>query len=337
MSASSASFSKLLHHLYSQLARARRRYYRQRPHLRRRLAAPVISVGNLTVGGSGKTPLVTEIARLLLSMGERPAILSRGYARKISRDGVLVVSDGHQILSDVEQSGDEPFMMARKVPAAAVLVCASRYLAGRLAESRLGATVHILDDGFQHFDLMRDVDLLIAPDAGEDARTLPSGRFREPLDAASDADALLICTAGLAVQDPPYDLENPPYDSTHLGVSTSFEFTRRIAGPPPEGPAFAFAGIARPERFYRDLESEGWQLAGRQSFRDHHHYSRRDVDAIAVAARKSGATNIVTTEKDAVRLPAHADVPIAAVPLETSIEPRFGEWIADRLRRARAA
>lgn len=320
----------MLHHLYSHLARARRRYYRQRPHLRRRLAAPVISVGNLTVGGSGKTPLVAEIARILLAMGERPAILSRGYARRIPSDGVVVVSDGDRMLSDMDRSGDEPFMMARKVPAAAVLVCASRYLAGRLAESRLGATVHILDDGFQHFELMRDVDLLIAPDSGEDVRTLPFGRFREPLDAAKDADALLVHVrrAGLELQDPPY---------IPFGVPISFDFTRRLAGPPPHGPAFAFAGIARPDRFYRDLEAEGWQLTGRQSFRDHHHYSRRDIDVIAAAARQSGATTIVTTEKDAVRLPAHPDVPIAAVPLETSIEPRFGEWIADRLRRARSA
>ena len=178
--------------LYSRLARARRRYYQRRPYLRRRLAAPVISIGNLTVGGSGKTPLAAEIARALLDMRERPSILSRGYARKIRDEGVVIVSDGRSVLEGVERSGDEPQMLARAVPGAAVLVSGSRYVAGRIAESRLGCTVHVLDDGFQHFDLARDIDLLVLPDAAEDTRTLPFGRFREPLDAASAADAFFV-------------------------------------------------------------------------------------------------------------------------------------------------
>jgi len=116
----------LLDLLYSRLARARRRYYQQRPELRRRLAAPVISIGNLTVGGSGKTPLAAEVARMLVEMGERPSILSRGYARKIFDEGVVIVSDGSRVLESVERSGDEPQMLARAVPGAAVLVSSSR-------------------------------------------------------------------------------------------------------------------------------------------------------------------------------------------------------------------
>ena len=324
----------MLHHIYSQLARARRRYYKQRPHLRRRLDAPVISVGNLTVGGSGKTPLVAEIARILLARGERPAILSRGYGRRVHAEGVVVVSDGGAVIGDVDRSGDEPLMMALQVPTAPVLVCTRRYLAGRLAESRLGATVHILDDGFQHFDLMRDVDLLIAPEPGEDVRTLPSGRFREPLDAANDADALLICKAGDRGQNPPSDRDRDPAYMSE--VQTRFTFTRRIAGPAPGGAAFAFAGIAKPDRFYGDLHAAGWQLAGRRSFPDHYRYTPRDIGAIGAEAARLGAHTILTTEKDAVRLPPSALV-ITAVPLETSIEPGFEEWIADRLRRARSA
>ena len=283
----------------------------------------MISVGNLTVGGSGKTPLVAEIARLLIAMGERPAILSRGYARRVPSDGVVVVSDGREVRTDVERSGDEPLMLARNVPHAAVLVCPSRYLAGRLAESRLGSTVHILDDGFQHFALMRDIDLLIAPADDEVARMLPFGRFREPLDAASAADAVMV-EVGDSVSHESHD-------------PATFRFTRRITGPAPDEPVFAFAGIARPERFYHDLETRGWQLTGRKSFRDHRHYSPRDVEAIVAAARRSGARKILTTEKDAVRLPALTGVPIIAVPLETSVEPRFGPWIAERLQRARSA
>ncbi len=285
----------------------------------------MISIGNLTVGGSGKTPLAAEIARVLLDLGERPAILSRGYGRRTPSDGVVIVSDGRQRQADVDHSGDEPFMLARMVPQAAVLVCSSRYVAGRLAESRLGCTVHILDDGFQHFDLMRDIDLLVAPDALNDVRTLPTGRFREPLDAARDADALLIET-------PHKDL------AARLGVPIAFEFTRRLTGPAADTPAFAFAGIARPERFYSDLEKSGWQITGRRSFRDHHHYSRRDIEALIAEARQSGARVILTTEKDAVRLKTESrDIPIVPMPLEIAIEPRFTVWLTERLRSVRSA
>jgi tetraacyldisaccharide 4'-kinase len=293
-------------------------------------------VGNLTVGGSGKTPLAAEIARMLVGMGERPSILSRGYARRIVDEGVVVVSDGHRVLSDVAHAGDEPVMLARLVPRTAVLVSSSRYIAGCVAERTLGCTVHVLDDGFQHFDLMRDVDLLVAPETLDDTRTLPFGRFREPLDAAAMADALMVDTKARNVS------------TERLNVGTVFEFSRRIGGPVPDRPAFAFAGIARPERFYNDLEDAGWRLTGRRSFADHHHYSKREVDEIVRAAIDSGAQVILTTQKDMVRLesvPMGSD-PLAntgsrpqvtAVPLDVTIAPAFGPWLLERLRAGRAA
>jgi tetraacyldisaccharide 4'-kinase len=246
---------------------------------------------------------------------------------------VVVVSDGRQIQADVEQSGDEPLMLARMVPGAAVLVSSSRYVAGRVAESRLGCTVHVLDDGFQHFDLMRDIDLLVAPETLDDVRTLPAGRFREPLDAAAAADALLVEEQSAAAA------------LRHL-VPIAFTFSRRLAGPDPDRPAFAFAGIARPDRFYRDLENDGWQITGRRSFPDHHHYSLRDIVAVSQAARASGAQVVLTTEKDAVRLAgSRSDAgagssptpPIVAIPQKTSIDPAFHAWLAERLRGVRSA
>src|SRR6185369_10264773 len=124
-------------------------------------------------------------------MGERPSILSRGYGRAKPADGVVVVSDGSHLLTDVAHAGDEPYMLARAVPGAVVVVNPSRYLAGRVAEARFGCTVHLLDDGFQHLALMREVDLLVAPPADFlHTRPLPFGRFREPLDADAAADAL---------------------------------------------------------------------------------------------------------------------------------------------------
>jgi tetraacyldisaccharide 4'-kinase len=342
----------LLHLLYTQLARSRRRYYQRRPHLRRRLAAPVISVGNLTVGGSGKTPIAAEIARMLIEMGERPSILSRGYARQQPSAGVVVVSDGVEMRSDVANAGDEPLMLARAVPCSAVLVSPNRYLAGRLAETRLGCTVHILDDGFQHFQLMRDVDLLVTPDSVDNVQTLPSGPFREPLDAARMADALLV---------PVSNGTDASLMSERLGVKPSFGFSRSLGvphviadgrsqrtgptyvGPILDGPprrAFAFAGIARPERFYADLEQSGWELTGRRSFRDHHQYRPREIEELVHSARESGADVLLTTEKDEVRLPKKAPgtfLPIASVPLLTSIEPAFREWLRERLRALRSA
>lgn len=291
-------------------------------------------MGNLTVGGSGKTPLAGAIAQMLLQMGERPAILSRGYARQIQEDGVVIVSDGTRVLSGVERSGDEPLMLARQVPGAAVLVCASRYTAGRIAETRLGCTIHVLDDGFQHFDLARDIDLLIAPDPDNDKRTLPFGRLREPLDAAAAADALMV-EAGRGDPGPTSRAagsQDPP---------PTFTFARQICGPTPDHPAFAFAGIAQPQRFFADLERAGWTLAGHRGFSDHHRYSRRDIEAVAAAAAGAGARVLLTTEKDLVRLETivrnmpELAPPIAAIGLTVSIDPSFSPWLHERLRAVR--
>ena len=170
----------------------RRSWYERHPQSRRSLDRPVISVGNLSVGGSGKTPIVAALARMLLDMGQRPAILSRGYARRRATDGVVVVSDGNRVLEPVENSGDEPQMLARALPGVPVLVCADRHLAGRLAEKRFDATVMLLDDGFQHLALGRNVDVLVMPASDLDDAVLPSGRLREPLDSASSADCVLV-------------------------------------------------------------------------------------------------------------------------------------------------
>jgi tetraacyldisaccharide 4'-kinase len=320
----------LLGFLYSQFVRARRRYYERRPDIRRRLASPVISVGNLTVGGSGKTPIAAELARVLIQIGERPSILSRGYARQTPSEGVVVVSDGQGVRTDVAHAGDEPYMLARAVPGAAVVVCPSRYLAGRLAESQLGCTVHVLDDGFQHLSLMRNIDLLVVvPDDFADVRTLPSGRFREPLDAALSADALLVPLGASAT---------PAEMAERLNVKRTFGFERKIRRPAADAaaPGFAFAGIAKPEAFFADLESAGWRLTGRRAFPDHHRYSSKDLHEIDRAARESGAALILTTSKDAVRIPRHS-LSFVEIPLEISLDSAFRAWLEQRLCEARAA
>jgi tetraacyldisaccharide 4'-kinase len=297
---------------------------------------PVISVGNLAVGGSGKTPVVATIARILLAAGERPAVLSRGYGRRRSADGVVVVGDGHRPQVPVEQSGDEPQMLASTLPGVPVLVSADRYLAGCLAERRFGCTVHILDDGFQHMQLARDVNLLLMSSGDLDEWLLPAGRLREPLDAARAADALLVSG----------DQHDVDLVASKVGVTPAFRVLSRQGEPrfifePRTRPTagrrvVAVAGIARPERFFAALRGGGWDVARQIVFRDHHWFSRRDLASIARAAVDERADLIVTTEKDAARLTATdiADSPIpwAAIPLEVSIEPAsFLSWLRERL------
>ncbi len=226
----------MLSAIYAAIVRRRRERYAARPDLRRRLRRPVISVGNLAVGGRGKTPTVATIARLLLEMGERPAVLSRGYGRREAADGVVVVRDPGDIRADVARSGDEPFMLARQLPGVSVLVSPERYLAGCLAEHRFGATVHILDDGFQHLQLERDIDIVLIG-RGDVAHplTLPFGRLREPLDTLVAADAVIAVDDDVQIDTVRHELP-------------VFRATRLLGRPviPCEGPAFACAGIAEP-------------------------------------------------------------------------------------------
>ncbi len=342
-SALSRSGPNLLSHLYGLVAKQRRRWYDRRPEARRRLAQPVISIGALTVGGSGKTPIVAHVATVLLGMGERPVILSRGYHRQQPVDGVVVVRDRTGVRSDLARSGDEPFMLARALAEVPVLVSEDRHVAGRLAETHLGATVHLLDDGFQHFSLYRDVDLVVIGAADvADPRTLPAGRLREPLDTVRRADALVV--------------ETPSTDQVQqvagrFGVETVFHFTRRLLAPRDAGTqqevaiqvgtrVLAVAAIARPEAFFEALRSYGYTIVETMTFRDHHPFSEDDLAAIGRAVLSHGAEFVATTEKDLVRLLPHAPFafPMVWVPLTVSVEPAdsFRVWLGERLGQARA-
>ena len=324
--------------VYGAAAAWRRRWYARHPSRRRALERPVVSVGNLRVGGSGKTPVVEHIARLLLDRGERPAILTRGYARRSPSDGVTIVSDGARVVADLDAAGDEPLMLARALPGVAVLVGADRYLCGCLAERQLGATVHLLDDGFQHFGLARNVDLLLASEEDLTDRPLPAGRLRERLSAATAADAALV-TAGYAAA--------AERVGRALGLDTAFRVTRTIGAPrmvagardsvvvPPASRVYLVTGIARPDRFETDVAAAGWEIGGMMAFRDHHPFDARDLKKIEAAAKAAFAAIILTTEKDAVRLAVcnPGDLPLASVPLYVGVEPadRFRDWLFARL------
>jgi tetraacyldisaccharide 4'-kinase len=305
----------LLDLLYAQGAAARRRWYERHPQQRRRLARPVVSIGNLTVGGSGKTPLVAAVARWLLDRGERPSILSRGYGRRDRRDGVVVVSDARGIRAGLEQSGDEPLMLAQQVPAAVVVVADDRHLAGTLAERQLGATVHLLDDGFQHVQLARDLDVLLTT-PGEIAagRPLPFGRLRERRDAAARADVVIVLET---------DAAGAKSEAWTLGISQSVAATRVLDVPAAVAGrrVVGVAGIAAPDRFFRMLADAGCDIVQSFSFADHHHFSDSDLRRIDEAA-KAAAAPVVTTEKDLVRLRARAALPFecVAVPMRLVLD-----------------
>jgi tetraacyldisaccharide 4'-kinase len=313
------------------LARRRRARYAARPDLQRRLVRPVISVGNLSVGGTGKTPLVGHVARELLAAGERPSILSRGYARPQAQDGVTVVSNREHVLAGYDHAGDEPLMLARQLPGCVVLVSPDRYLAGALAERRLGCTVHILDDGFQHLQLARSLDIVVVAASDLDDRVLPGGRLREPIDALRLADVAVIA-----------DHEPIEQEVRRAGAGRIFRMLRRLGEPrsaTPWGapipaadvPVSAFAGIGRPSVFFDELERAGWHLVTRTPFPDHHRYSRRDLERLGREASRSGAALLLTTEKDAIRIEGLGlnTPPVAWVPLHARVEPmdRFADLL----------
>jgi tetraacyldisaccharide 4'-kinase len=308
-----------------------------------------VSVGNLSMGGRGKTPIVAHIARLLLDAGERPAILSRGYGRRTVEDGVVVVSDGTHLLADVDRAGDEPLMLARALHGAGVFVCDQRAMAGALAERHFGATVHVLDDGFQHVSLARDVEIVVIAPEDLDDRPVPFGRLRQPVSALNAAHAVIVDdgTTLTAAEPQRYAavVAALPSHALRFSLRRTLGHVRSLDAdrpwPPQDtGSVVALAGIARPERFTAALRAAGWQVAREVTFRDHHRYIAADLSRLSSEVTSAGAIGVLTTEKDAERLLPWRPfpVPIAAVPLEVSIEPAdaFRSWLLDRIREAHA-
>ncbi len=278
------------------------------------LRSPVISIGNLTVGGTGKTPLAAYLARYLQGEGHEVAVLSRGY-RRASR-GVVEVANTEAILSNPSTAGDEPFLLASSCPGVRVVVGKKRVAAGKWIEDRAPVSVFLLDDGYQHLGLDRDLDLVLidASDPVGGARMVPFGRLREPLTSLRRADAVIVtrsdeafdqaevrrlisqyCRAGTPVFYAYHDLTSlRRLDESNARVSPMV-FSRR--------PVAMISGVARPERFLADLEHFGMSVVFRRRFRDHHRYLREEVSAFVEAAEAAGAEAILTTEKDAVNLP----------------------------------
>ena len=281
--------------LYCGASALRAALYRRGFLRRTRLAGPVISVGNLSVGGSGKTPVVARIAELLRDEGLPVAILSRGY-RGSFRGDALVVADGTSVQADAATAGDEPVMLARAVPGVVVAVGRRRDVVGRLVEARFGRRVHVLDDGFQHLRLARDLDVVCVSDEDLADSCVPAGRLRESPTALGRADVILAAD-GVG---PGGSLAAKTIRATRL--SEGFVDLAGATRPAPARP-FLMSGIARPERFAADVRARTGDLAGAMAFRDHHWFDGADIARVLIAARAAGADAVVTTAKDAVRLP----------------------------------
>ncbi len=322
--------------VYGQVTRFRRHWYEQRPHRQRQLGIPVISVGNLVVGGSGKTPVVAALAGLLRDGGYTPAVISRGYKRRRAAQDVMIVSDGASVLANVETSGDEPQLLARRLAGVPVVVGTRRYDAGVVARSRFGANVLILDDGFQHLPVARTVDLLLLSEADIGEQVLPAGRLREPLETARRADALLV--HGSAVESE--RIARRVAVELAFSVSVDYQplrlvtpFGAPVAQPPRR--VIILAAIARPERFVNAVRTLGYSVAGEITFRDHHWFTMSELERVQQQAREAGAEAILTTEKDAVRMvqATGGAIPFMYLPIDARIEPAnaFQHWLFERI------
>jgi tetraacyldisaccharide 4'-kinase len=292
----------LLSSIYGSIGTVRNRLYDRHMLRTRRLQGPVVSVGNLSVGGSGKTPFVILLGELLKARGIKFDVLSRGYGRK-SR-GILLVDPG----GFAPQFGDEPLLIARtlQVP---VIVGEDRFDAGQFAESKFGPQLHLLDDGFQHRHLYRDFDIVLVTPQDASDRLLPEGRLRERLTSLRRADVVVLTGGAEAGSFP---VQGKLIWRLRRGIAP------RNVPPRP----VVFCGIARPQNFVLQLRTANIEPAAEAFYRDHHAYSERDVRDLLALKEKSEAGGFVTTEKDAVNLGANLSAlqPLCVVPVRMQLD-----------------
>lgn len=332
--------------IYSAATRARLAAYRRGWFSVSRLAAPVISVGNLTTGGTGKTPLVDWVCRVVagrradhrdegsheITQRKKVCVLTRGYGKANPRSQV-VVSNGTQLLAHEREAGDEPFLLARNLLGiAAVIANPDRIAAGEWAIENLNSEAFVLDDGFQHLRLWRDLDIVTidATNPFGGGGLLPYGRLREPLSGLSRAGCVVI-TRTEQVEDWARIKElvgqiaaRVPIFSSRMIAAGIRELDGTLDGLAVDDgkrlsqPLGAFCGVGNPESFFSHLRRENYSLVFTRAFPDHHHYTQSDIDALVAEAKASGAKALITTAKDAIKLGAF-DFEIPCYVLEIKI------------------
>jgi len=326
--------------LYGAVTRTRLSLYRRGTFHTTKLDRPVISIGNITTGGTGKTPLVEYVARTLASQGKKVCILTRGYGRKDPHLQVIV-SDGYGVLASPSEAGDEPYLLATKLTGlAAVISSADRIAAGHEAIKDFGTDCFVLDDGFQHLRLARDLNVVTidATNPWGGGRLLPHGRLRESVEGMSRADCVVITRCDQvesvdALRDEISQLTRgkPIFESQMRLVRVSPLKNGGESLAPPARVA-AFCAVGNPASFFNMLRRAGYEIAVERAFPDHHTYSQEEIDAITRTARDAGAEVLVTTAKDAVKLRTLSfSIPCFVLEIEIAIDDAvaFGRLVSD--------
>ena len=278
-------------------------------------SALVISIGNLTCGGTGKTPLTIEIAKYLINKGYKVAVLSRGYKREITDQGNkdnILVSDGEEILADYERSGDEPYLIAKSVPKAIVLSGTSRVLTAQSA-IKLGAEILILDDGFQYLKLHRNENILILDKEKpfDNGYLLPAGELRELPDSIKRATAIVLSNSKTSVPETKTLNKIKQYTSNKPMIEMDYKIKNlkginiiKTINPQElkDKRVIAFSGIGNPKSFSSSLSEIGFNIIEHMIYDDHHKYEFGDISKIIDIAVKNKIENIITTEKDAIKI-----------------------------------
>lgn len=297
--------------VYGTIINLRNRLYEKGIFKSDTLKVPTISVGNITVGGTGKTPLVAYIAEFLANSGEKVCILTRGYRRENSK-ARIVVSDGKKIIEDARLSGDEPLELANQLREKAIIIAdANRLKAGIWAREKFDVSIFVLDDAFQHLRVKRDLDLVCIDAANPfgNKKVLPFGILREPLKNLKRADAIIITRANLLNENQIAELKtelenltNSPIFISRNKISKLTELKTKNKEQRTKDNFLAFCALGNPNNFFAQLKDENFNISGEYIFPDHHFYKQKDIEKIENSAAQSGAEALITTAKDAVKL-----------------------------------
>jgi tetraacyldisaccharide 4'-kinase len=320
------SLLSMVSKVYGGAVKLRRIFYKKNILTSKKLSCPIISIGNITVGGTGKTPMTIYVAQAVKKLGHNVAVISRGYKGKAEKNGGIV-SDGKVLLMTPEIAGDEPYMMAKRLKDVPVIVGKNRFKAGRQAISKFDPDVIVLDDGFQHLTLQRDLDIVLLDyhKPFGNRHLLPRGVMREPISALLSADAIIMTKSDTVKNNNEtslllrklrfFERKKPVYRSFHhpfvyriikgekkISWNNMQEVQRQNLDCIKGRTGFAFSGLADNYNFLRTLKSLKCNVSGFMEFPDHHPYSERDLEEILSAAKKSMSKCLITTEKDYVRI-----------------------------------
>jgi tetraacyldisaccharide 4'-kinase len=358
-----APFLSMASRVYGGAAKLRRTFYNSGVFKSKRLPCFIISIGNIVVGGTGKTPMTMYVAETAEKLGYKTVIISRGYKGKAERHGG-VVSDGRSLLMTPEVAGDEPYMMAARLKDVPVVVGKDRVKMGRLAIREFKPDVLVLDDGFQHLKLQRDLDLVLLDYRNPfgNGHLLPGGILREPVSSLLWADAIILTKSEGArdkktlssIEKISFEGKSPVYQAIYdpfvykviTGKKNKFGINmQRASGNHSESikgqPVFAFSGLADNHQFRRTVEGLKCKISGFMEFPDHYWYTEQDLKNILAAAQKSGSDCLVTTEKDYVRFMKNIEwsAELFVIGIEIDFGPdkeRFDDFIKSRIENRRA-